>query len=251
MNSEEAKLFLAARRLDGQDDDDPRIAEALEQARRDPKLLAWYNGQREFDAGICEKLEQVAVPSELAGQILADHRTRRGQRTQRAVTALAIAASMVLLLTLGFWNFWPAKRPKTELAAMRADMTKFLARFPALDLTTDQWPEIARWLSQKTALEGVELPSAVRKFPGLGCREILWRGKSLLLVCFVAQGEVVHLLVFPKAELGDPSITDSTAFAVENGWSTASWSQAGVVYCMMTKGSMDFLKGMLAGSDRI
>ncbi len=251
MNSEEAKLFLSARRRHGQDDGDPRMAEALEHTRHDPELRAWYDEQQAFDASICEKLAQLGPPPGLAGQILAEQRVRCARRNRRAVATLAIAASVTLLFSVGLWQFWPAPAPMTQFAAMRVDMTKFLATFPELDLATDQWPEIVRWLTRKTALEGLELPLAAQRFPGLGCREIEWRGKRLMLVCFVAQGEIVHLFVLPKAELGDASITDSTAFAVENGWNTASWTKGEATYCMMTRASLSFLKTLLPGSNRI
>ncbi len=251
MTSEEAKLFLHARRLAGQDDNDPRMAEALEQTRRDPALLAWYNERQAFDAAICEKLAQVRAPTDLAGKILLEKRVLQGRQTRRAVMALAIAASVVLLLSWAFSIFWPSKTLGTEFAAMRADMTRFLVRFPELDLATEQWPEIVRWLTQKAPLADVKLPGSVQKFPGLGCREVQWRGQRLLLICFVAQGEVVHLFIVPKTELWEASVNPSAQFGLENGWTTASWRKGETVYLMMTKGSVTFLKGLLVGADQI
>jgi hypothetical protein len=251
MTSEEAKLFLHARRLGGEDADDPRMAEALEQTRRDPELLAWYNEQRAMDAAICQKLQQIRVPPDLAGRILADRKGQPPRRTRRYVMPLALAASVVLLLSIGLLTLGRFKSTPTEFTALQADMADFLVKFPRLDLATDQWPEMVQWLARKPALAGVEIPTGLKRFPGLGCREVQWRGKILMLVCFVAQGHVVHLFVVPKAELRDAPFTSTPAYARVNGWSTASWTQGEVVFLTLTKSDEKFLNKLLADPNRI
>jgi len=251
MNSEEAKLFLHACRLGNEDANDPRIAEALEQTRRDPELLAWYNDQRALDAAISQKLQQVRVPSDLADKILAERKTLSQRPTRRYVTPLALAASVVLLLSLGLLTFGRFKSPTTEFGAMRADMADFLVKFPKLDLASDQWPEIVQWLARKPALARVEIPPGLKKFPGLGCREVQWRDKRLMLVCFAAQGEIVHLFVVPKAELRDAPIASIATLARVKGWTTANWTRGDVVFLALTRADEEFLNKLLADPNRI
>ena len=126
-------------------------------------------------------------------------------------------------------------------------MAGFLVQFPKLDLVTEQWPDILRWLRNKPALARAEVPSGLQKFPGLGCREVNWRGKTLMLVCFAVQGEVVHLFVVPRAHLPDAPFTATPAFARVRGWSTASWTQGEMTYLALTKGNEAFLRKLIPG----
>lgn len=245
MTSEEAKIVLHAYDPDVGASDDPRMTEALEQTRRDPELLAWFNQQRELDAAVRDKLQEVRVPTGLAGKILAGRKPASQPRQKRYLIPMALAASLAFLGLLGVLVMERFKPPISEFAAMQADMAGFLVEFPKLDLATDQWPGILSWLTQKPALAGAEIPPGLRKFPGLGCREVKWRGRSLMLVCFAAQGEVVHLFVLPAATLPDAPSDATPAFARVKGWSTASWRQGEISYLALTKGSEAFLKSLL------
>jgi hypothetical protein len=249
MNSEEAKVLLHAYHFDAEDLDDPRMVEALEQTRRDPELLAWFNQQRALDAAVRDKLQQVRVPVGLAERIVAGRKARFHPGRHRSLVPLALAASLVFLISLGV-VLWRPGLPTTEFAALQADMAGFLVQFPKLDLATDQWPEMQRWLNQKPALARAGIPVAVQKYPGLGCREVTWRGQRLMLVCFAAQGEIVHLFVVPKANLPDAPNTSAPAFARVKGWSTASWTQDQIAYLALTKGNQAFLRRLFPGPDR-
>ena len=164
----------------------------------------------------------------------------------------AFAAVLLLHLTLlGLLTFGRFKSPTTEFAAMRADMADFLVKFPKLDLASDQWPEIVQWLARKPALARVEIPPGLKKFPGLGCREVQWRDKRLMLVCFAAQGEIVHLFVVPKAELRDAPIASIATLARVKGWTTANWTRGDVVFLALTRADEEFLNKLLADPNRI
>jgi hypothetical protein len=245
MNTEEARLILQACRLGGQDDRDPRVAEALEQAARDPELRAWYQARRSLDSAICDKLREVPVPRHLAGSILARKRATSDRKRARYLTPLALAASIALLLSLGWLISRRLQLSATEFTALRSDMAGLLMQFPQLDLATERWPDIARWLGQKPGLAQVEIPARLQQYPGLGCREVRWRNKRLMLVCFVAQGEIVHLFVVPRAELEGLPAGTTPGFARVRGWSTASWTRGEVAYLVLTRGDPTFLSGLV------
>ncbi len=246
MTSEEAKVLLHAYHPDSASPEDPAMAEALAQTRRDSELLAWFNQQRALDSAVGDKLQQVRVPPGLAERIVEGRKARLQPRQPRYLMPLALAASLVFLLSLGVSLLRP-KPPVTEFAALQADMAGFLVQFPKLDLATDQWPDILRWLNQKPALAHAELPPGLRGFPGLGCREVKWRGKSHMLVCFAAQGEVVHLFVVPRSQLPGVPATSILAFARIQGWTTANWTQGDISYLALTRGKEAFLKNLLSG----
>src|SRR5215470_6851095 len=80
MDNREAKFILNAYRPGGQDASDPRFAEAIEQARRDPGLEQWFKESVAFDATVTEKLHAVAVPVDLRDNILAGVKISRPLR---------------------------------------------------------------------------------------------------------------------------------------------------------------------------
>ena len=65
MDNREAKFILNAYRPNGQDADDPRFSEALEQVRRDPMLERWFSESIAFDTVMTEKLRAIEVPPDL------------------------------------------------------------------------------------------------------------------------------------------------------------------------------------------
>lgn len=249
MTSEKAKVLLHGCHSGAAGSEDPQITEALAQTRRDPELLAWFNQQRALDDAVGHKLQQVRVPVGLAERIVAGRKARSQPGRHRYLVPLALAASLVFLISLGV-VLWRPGLPTTEFGALQADMAGFLVQFPKLDLATDQWPEMQRWLNQKPALARAGIPVALQKYPGLGCREVTWRGQRLMLVCFAVQGEIVHLFVVPKADLPDAPNTSAPAFARVQGWSTASWTQDQIAYLALTKGDQAFLRRLLPGPHR-
>jgi hypothetical protein len=250
MTSEEAKVLLHAYQPDALGVEDPRVAEALAQTRRDPELRAWFDEQRAFDAAVGDKLQQVYPPAGLAEKILTGRTAPLAPARKRYLRPLALAASLVFLFAVGALLLRP-KPSAGEYAALRTDMAGFLKEFPRLDLATDQWPVIQRWLAQKPFLARAEIPAHLQKYPGIGCREVAWRGKRLMLVCFAAQGEIVHLFVAPRADLPDAPVSSVPLFASVKGWNTATWSQGDIAYLALTRGGEPFLKGLISEPRRI
>jgi hypothetical protein len=247
MNSDEARTFLHACSLDNQCPHDSREAEALEQIGRDPELLAWFNRQRALDQAIASKLQQVRVPRDLAERILAEHKGRRAGSARRLWLPLGLAASLVLILGMVvlLWGKLSRQPAVSEWASFQSEMVQFLGRFPELDLATDQWPAILRWLGERPGFERAEIPAGFKQFPGLGCRQLQWRGKPLMLICLAARGEVVHLLIAPSATLpGTLTGPEPVLNRVQN-WSAASWSQGPVAYLALTRGSEEFLRDLI------
>ena len=62
MTNEEAKQILSACRPGGQDAGDPSISGALQHARNDPTLAAWFEREQAHSAVIAAKLREVAPP---------------------------------------------------------------------------------------------------------------------------------------------------------------------------------------------
>ena len=122
MDNREAKFVLNAYRPGGQDASDPRFADALEQARRDPVLEHWFNESIEFDTAMTGKLCAIAVPPDLRENILAGAKVSRPLRWSKPFVNWAIAAALISMAILGSL-IWQETRPR-HLAGKSPALTR-------------------------------------------------------------------------------------------------------------------------------
>lgn len=243
MNREQTKEILSAFRPGTDDERDPMFAEALELARREPELAAWLEERQAFDTAISRRLQVSPVPADLPEAIRAGVNRRWRATYHRREMLTALAACLVLLLTLaGLWWHRQRPQPTTQFAACRRDMVQFLQAFPRLDLETEHLADARRWLADTHHLQDVQFPTGLERFPTIGCRTIEWHGRSLALVCFVVDGEIVHFIVIPRNSIPDGPQTSEPQFARVNGTTTAAWSRGDLTYLVLTKASEKFLR---------
>jgi hypothetical protein len=245
MTSDEAKVYLHTLRRGETRSANPHVAEALAQARRDPELRAWFETQLAVDSAVTKRLQQIPVPAGLADDILERRKARSTTRPQRHLLRVAMAAALVFLLALGAWLSGRFQRPLTEYTALQRDMAEFLTTFPQLDLATDRWTAISDWLTAKSGFSSVRLPAELQRFPGLGCREIEWRGRRLMLVCFAAEGQIVHLFVVRQGDLSGTPDNSRPQLSRVKGWTAAGWADDGVAWLALTRGNRTFLTNLL------
>jgi hypothetical protein len=267
VNREDAKSLLVACRPNGADANDPRMAGALALVERDTELRAWFEAEQQSDKIISKKLKAAPLPEGLLEQIHAGARARIaasplacadggeeesdiapdnvGWRWQPSRT-LAMAASFALmgLIAVLWFNRTPVAAPGS-FAAYRADMAQFLREFPRLDITTDRLPEVREWLQQQHPLTKVNLPKALEQFPSIGCRTVEWQGKKLALVCFMVEGQVVHLFVLPRNTFPDAGDHPKPVLAKVGSQNTASWSGSDNQYLLVTQADKELLEKLL------
>ena len=77
MTNEEAKRILAIYRPGTDNERDPMFAWALELARSDRELKAWFDESLAFDQSIRAVFGRVAAPAEVREAILAGHKIIR------------------------------------------------------------------------------------------------------------------------------------------------------------------------------
>jgi hypothetical protein len=95
MNNEEAKLILQAYRPGGQDANDPRFREALEQAQRDPELARWFTNEQALDSRISGRLKaSITPPAHLKASLIAQQKSSAPPWWQQPVLRFALAACM-------------------------------------------------------------------------------------------------------------------------------------------------------------
>src|SRR5206468_40161 len=74
MNNTEAKFILNAYRPNGRDATDATFAAALQQAKADPALGAWFAREQSHGAAVAAKLRAIVPPAGLREAILAGGR---------------------------------------------------------------------------------------------------------------------------------------------------------------------------------
>lgn len=237
MNNDEAKFILSAYRPTGDDASDPRFAEAITQAERDPELAHWFEAERRFDAAFANALEAVPLPRDLRAKILAGGEVSRPSVWVTRRQVLALAAGIVLLAAAaGLWfNRVPGlDRWQRDALTLISKLGSGSTRF---DLVNQDAAVLQEWLRERNAPAPEALPAALRSLPALGCKTIDSEGHAVSIICFkMGANESIHLVVTDENTLSRPPPSEPR-FVRENGWATASWSAHGQACMLATKGT--------------
>ena len=247
MNNEAAKLILQAYRSGGQDADDPRFHEALEQTQRDPELARWFANEQALDSRISAKLNQsITPPANLKAQLLAQQKiVRPAIWWQRPAVRYALAACLALFATVAV--FWFNAHRANEFhawgegfAGYRENMADFtINKLNRLDLESPDVAKVRRWLVEKDSHGDLVLPAGLAGRPSLGCRVLDWQGHKVTLVCFELENrQVAHLLVVDRNSFQDAP-SESPLFNQLGKIATLSWSRGSKAYVVVSKGGRE------------
>lgn len=245
MDNREAKFILSAYRPRGQDANDPRFAEALEQVRRDPILERWFRESVAFDMTTADKLRAIEIPTDLRDNILAGVKVSREARWKKRVGQWAVAAAVVLSAALGtlIWhNTRPAHLAGWQNAAL--DVISSLVRNESkFDAQSRQPSELVDWLRANHALVTGKIPDNLNKLTSIGCKTFSWNGAPVSVICFMRpDGGVIHLVA--TRAVGEQR--KAGAQLVQQGeWTTATWREGDMLYMLALEGSRDQLRSYL------
>ncbi len=244
MDNREAKFILSAYRPGGQDASDPRFAEALEQARRDPVLARWFQESVAFDAAMTHKLAVIPAPTDLRENILAGVKVSRASRWTNRVGKRAIAAGMILSAALGSM-IWHNTRP-AHLAGWQTqalDVISSLVRNESsFDARSNQPDELVTWLRANNAPAAQKLPDNLEKMSSLGCKTFSWNGIPVSVICFARpDGALIHF-VTAHASASARGLRTAPEFAQRREWATATWREGDMIYMLALEGSPDQLR---------
>lgn len=245
------RLFIGARRPNGQDDADPAIQNALSQCNADPQLAKWADAEKCQDAALCSKLRAVEPPPGLRDRILAGAQVKRSGwrswferrvwRSFRNSELVAVAAIVLLFCSVFFFRSTkPGDESMTWQQAAAAEVAAIEQNGSTdpLDHVVNDLPQIRSWLAAQTCPSPATLPPQVRKLPIFGCAKRSWRGQPLSIVCFdFNDGREVHLVTIDRKNLPDAPPEGAPTFAEMRGYQTASWSEGSVA--MMLIGKVD------------
>lgn len=240
MDSSQAKKILALYRPDTADADDPEVAEALEQARRDPDLGRWFADHCAFQKVVRAKLRETPVPDGLKERILAGERPRVIVWWKRP-EVLAAAAAVVVLITLSGW--WFGGRPETGFPAYRDRMVRHALRVYRMDLVTNDLNRIREFLVRQNGHGDYVLAKGLEKLPGEGCALLSWQGQRVSMICFDrGNNDELYLFVINRSALPNAPRAEKPEFARVNKLMTASWSMGDKTYVLAGQGDQEFLR---------
>ena len=239
MDAEDARYILRSARPNGKDDQDPRFAEALEAAMTDDELNEWLANERAASQALSDKLAEIPVPEELRAKILAGARCSTPAPAPQRHRWLAMAAILVLSVTLAFlWTNRFVESGPRSIAAYRADMSAYLEGFFLLDFQTENIDEIRDWLASKHGFTDYDVPESLASYPSVGCEIIHWHDTKIALICFDAGGELIHLFIAPDGHVPDAPGTPPSGIGE---WASTEWNEDGHTYLVLTKGDETFL----------
>ncbi len=248
MDNREAKFILNAYRPGGQDASDPRFAEPLEQARRDPVLARWFGESIAFDAAMTEKSRAIKVPPDLRESILAGAKVSCPSRWSKPFIKWAIAAALIAMAILGSF-IWRETRP-AHLAGWQSqalDVVSSLVRNESsFDAQSHNAAELLAWLRANHAPAAQTLPQNLDKLESLGCKTFSWGGTPISVICFLRpDGGLIHLVTtdaiapIERATKGRPELVQ------QGDWATATWREGDRIYMLALEGSRDQLRAYL------
>ncbi len=244
MTNNEAKFILSAYRPNGRDADNPVFQEALQQARNDPALTAWFAREQAHDAAIGAKLAQVAPPAGLREAILAGGRASGAARWPWRTPALwfALAASLAVALWFGVGK--GTNRSAVEVARFAA----FAARDTAHEKHGGHGPaagELAAVLSSSTTHLANGLAVDISSLRANGCRTVSFAGHDVLEVCFQRDGAWFHCYIANRADFPGLPAKATALFAQQAGLATASWSDSAHHFVLVGEAGLDAVKRIL------
>lgn len=233
MNNDHAKIVLSVYRPHGQDADDPFFAEALQQAKNNPAMAAWFKNEQHFDAAFADSLRAVSAPRDAKTMIKATMGATTGR--SRRWWPLAMAAGLAVMLTTAvLFKSRPSGLPLPEKATVAQLATNLAEHHASIGLMSGDFARVRQWISDRGGPLPEDLPPGLAKLMVLGCET--WnttRGK-VSLVCFVGEGkQMVHLYVFENAA-DHPGLPDFAhpRLEKEGNWSLALWQKDGRAYVL-------------------
>ncbi len=246
MNKIEAKLVLANYTLGEPPADDPRFEEALELAKTDSELMAWWNRARENDAVIKEKLQNFEPPSDLRAALNAslENDSKRQSRRRSITRYLALAASLMIVASIYFQFIVDRSDEYSGPLVDRAFNYSFDG--PRLKYFNKDTTKITDWLEQQNFELPPQLPPRFLAQKGIGCRPLNWSDSKVAIICVDAE-VVYHLFVAKGEEFEDVNLSDTFEYEKRKaGWTVSKWESQGHVFVLTAKASQERMESMLA-----
>jgi hypothetical protein len=251
VNPNEIKQVLLLYRPGTADAEDPEIAEALAQAKRDPELARWLEDHCARQERIRAKFRQMAPPAGLKEQIISEQAAQGRTISWRPRLVLAALVAVLLVITLA--TFWIPRRANDDtLAIYRNQMVGLALRGYGMDLTTNDHSQIRAYLAQRKARADYVLPAGLQNVAVTGCAIEGWQNAKVSMICFRTgrplppnQSSDMWLFVVERASLKDAPEAGQIRLVADNRLTTAVWTQGDTVYLLGMEGDESAIRKFL------
>lgn len=231
MTRDEAKFILRAYGVDGQDQDDPQFAEALEMVKHDPELARWFAEEQAVDSRLAHSFGTFPVPPDLKTQLLAARKVVVVPFWQRHPVWLAAAAAIVILL--GIVLAPRSRRSGPEVATnYQQELLRLAEQGPHVDMMATSFPAIQTWLRERRMPAELALSERLKGQRYEGCRVLDWQGRRVTMLCLDVEGKHVDVFVFNTDRLPAAPAGDQPQFAQIGSMTTAAWTRGGQTYLL-------------------
>lgn len=266
MDNQRAKEILSGYRPGDGAETDPQVAEALEQARRDPELGRWLEQQASFDSAIRAKLKQIAVPAGLKARILGSptgaERVAEPDIIQAVMAwwrrpAFLAAAALIIFACAVLGLFL---RPQHDFNAYRRQMTGFVSDEYKMNVEAKDLDQLRQAFAAKGWPSEYTFPLALQSLPLEGGVTLEWQGHKVSLICWSAPGQEEKGEKEDKDESEEKDEKDTWLFIADAPVSpgapadvapqfakvgelaTASWSKDGKLYILAARNDLESLQ---------
>ena len=229
MNSAQAKTILIACRPGTDDLRTPEADAALELARQDPELRAWWKEQQMFHQQVSASLGGMEVPGDLRDRILSRAKTVNLPLWRHPAVLSAAAAIVLLLAAVAVWRNTSSADDSFEI--FRSRMVRNVLRQYRMDITTSDMTRVRRFLATNNAPADFVFPPKVNQLPVMGAGLLSWRDRRVSMVCLNGgtNGTVFVFIVDSRALSHVPRERE---LAQVSDLNTVSWTVAGKTYVM-------------------
>ncbi len=239
MNREQAKEILLLYRPGTADAEEPEVVSAMDVARRDPELGAWFQRHIAFQGAMREKMRQVKVPSHLKAALLA--RAKAGLPAgvvappwwtrPTTVWYSAVAAACAVVLAVAF--FWPrASAPSDRFANYKERMVSEVQRQYAMDWETSDMNQLRESIAARGGQADYTVPRGLRDLKLTGGGVLKWQSNPVSMVCFNrGGGQMLFLFVMKRDAVKDPP-AQTPQLSVVHEYKTASWTEGDNAYVL-------------------
>ena len=234
MTSREAQEILLSYRPGREPVNDPQVAAAVELARTDPELRAWYEQHCAWDAAIRQKMRAIPVPADLKYEILSGRKIVTGPAHwwNRRAALLAAAALIALLLTVAMMFLKHPRSTPDTFAGFRREVIATAVREHKMDLQTNDMAQIRTFLGTRGAPSDYVPPAGTHKLKLVGCGVLSFNRKPVSMVCFEDQRERGIWLFAIKATHWKDRPGTQPEFQKVFSCPAASWSDGDMVYVL-------------------
>lgn len=233
MDSQQAKRVLALYRSGVTDPDDTQMAEALEQAQRDPELAAWFERQSATNDAIRARLKSIPVPEDLRRRILEGHAGKSRVLAFPKPAIFGLAAAALLALAFFLWQlFMPESTYNFE--HFRDRMARYGQRtYTGVQFASTNQAAIRDWFQAQHLQTNFDLPPGIEGLPGEGGAVLTWENQKVCMLCLTNAAlardvwvYIAELKTVPEA----PAAGKPPELRQIGNFMTASWSAGDKVY---------------------